>query len=124
MKSISIDLSEYGATGTVEMGEPSQRNLTMKENALGNCSVTKFIDGEPVVVETRIGDADIINTLVYVRRGPFNNTVKSFLEYCDGLEPGMDTALFKKMKEVREAIENGETSPFPDSPEAETESSA
>lgn len=121
MTTTIINLELYGMEGIVEMGEPSQRNLTMKDNALGNCTVTRMIDGQPVVVETRIGDADIINTLVYVRRAPFNNTVKSFLDYCDRMEPGKDVALFKKMKEIRDNIEKGETSPFVDSQEAATE---
>lgn len=119
-----IDLGEYGKEGIIEMGEPSMRNLTMRDNALGNCTVTKMVDGVPVVMETRIGDADIVNTLVYVRKAPFNNTVKAFLDYCDTMVPGKDSALFKRMKEIRKEIEEGKDSPFADSPAAGTESSA
>lgn len=119
-----INLEEYGKEGVIEMGEPSMRNLTMRDNALGNCTVTKMVDGVPVVMETRIGDADIVNTLVYVRKAPFNNTVKSFLDYCDTMVPGKDSALFKRMKEIRAEIEEGKASPFADSPVAGTESSA
>ena len=118
-----IDLGEYGKEGIIEMGEPSMRNLTMRDNALGNCTVTKMVDGVPVVMETRIGDADIVNTLVYVRKAPFNNTVKGFLGYCDTMVPGKDSALFKRMKEIRVEIEEGKASPFADSPAAGTESS-
>ena len=118
-----INLEEYGKEGVIEMGEPSMRNLTMRDNALGNCTVTKMVDGVPVVMETRIGDADIVNTLVYVRKAPFNNTVKSFLDYCDTMVPGKDSALFKRMKEIRAEIEEGGASPFADSPAAGTESS-
>lgn len=123
MTSILIELGMYGKEGIIEMGEPSMRNLTMKDNALGNCTVTKMVDGVPIVMETRIGDAEIINTLVYVRKAPFNNTVKAFLDYCDTMEPGMDSALFERMKEVRAEIEEGKASPFADSQAAETETS-
>ena len=115
-----IDLAQYGKTGIVEMGEPSQRNLTMMENALGNCTVSKMVNGEPVIVETHVGDADMIQTLVYVRKAPFNNTVKSFLDFCDTMEPGMDSKLFNRMKEVGEAIKKGDASPFADSQAVET----
>lgn len=120
---ILIDLVEFNKTGIIEMGRPSQRNKTMMQNALGNCSRTHMERGVPVVDETRIGDAEIIQTLVYVRKAPFNNTLKDFLAYCDTMEPGVDTDLFDKMLETRRIIETGQTSPFADSQGAETESS-
>lgn len=119
---ILIDLAEYDMAGMVEMGVPSQRNLTMRDNALGNCTVSKMVNGEPIIVETRIGDAEMIRVLTYVRKAPFNNTVKSFLDFCDRMEPGKDTALFDRMRKAKETIE-GEMSPFADSQEAETETS-
>jgi len=120
---VVIDLGEYEMTGEIEMGEPSLRNLTMRDNALGNCTRTHMENGTPVIDETRIGDADIINTLVYVRKAPFNNTVKSFLEYCDRMPPGQDIALYEKMKEVGKLISEDKLSPFAVSQEVETESS-
>jgi len=121
MASITIDLTEYGMQGTVEMGEPSQRNIAMMNNALGNCTVTKMVNGEPVVVETRIGDAEMIQTLVYVRHAPFKNTVSAFLDFCDRMPEGMDTRLFARMKEIGESIKEGNNSPFADSQGAETQ---
>lgn len=122
MNTIQIDLAQYGMEGLVEMGAPSQRNITMMNNALGNCSVTRMVNGEPVVVETHIGDADLIQMLVYVRKAPFNNTVKSFLDYCDRMEPGADVELCKRMTEVAKELK-GEPSPFASSQGAGTPSS-
>lgn len=123
MATTVIDLEQYGMEGTVEMGMPSQRNITMMNNALGNCSVTKMVDGEPVIVETRVGDADLIKMLVYVRRAPFNNTVKSFLDYCDKMEPGMDVQLCDRMTTVAKAYREGGDSPFVSSQAEGTQSS-
>ena len=121
----TLDMSEYGQTGIVEISLPSLSRRVARDNALGNCSDTKIVDGKPVIGETRVGDAAIIKVLAYVRRAPFPIDLKGFLRYCDKMDENDLGSAERMLIDIEKAaleIEEAET-PLADSPAAEMQSS-
>ena len=111
---ISIDLTEYGMEGAIEMRKPSLRRQNEFKNA-----VSKYIrvsqDRQLSVTETiPMGDLEILMTLQYISKAPFAVTLEGFLEYTDGMEPECAVALMDRMGECVKEID--ESSPFVGSP--------
>lgn len=98
--------------GQVVMGEPSMRAIHMATNALGRSTRGHMVGNKFVPDSVQLGDANLIEVLMYVRKAPFQTTVDGFLEYCDQMEAPLDTALFGEMKMFAEEIEQGGLSPF------------
>ena len=118
---ISIDLTEYGKEGIVEMRSPSLRKQNEFKNAMG-----KYVDlnnRDAMLKDTvPMGDLEIATVMQYVFRAPFRTSINGFLEYTDDMEPEASTALFKRMSEAMREIDG--SSPFADSPSAENANSA
>lgn len=121
----TLNLEDYGQVGLVEISVPSLRKRVMRDNALGNCTDTKIVDGKPVISEYRVGDAAIIKVLAYVRRAPFPTDLKGFLTYCDKMDEndlGSAERLLEDIEKAALEIE-GEETPLAGSQEAETPTS-
>ena len=115
---ITIDLTEYGAEGTIEMRAPSLRKQNEFKNAMG-----KYLNlGSDRTFELRddlpMGDLEIATMMQYVFKAPFRTTVAGFLDFTDEMEPEMASALFKRMSAGMQEIDG--SSPFADSPSAES----
>ena len=118
-----LDMGKYGVAGTIELCKPSLRKLNMRKNELGRCTKTEYVNGKPIVVDIRVGDASIINTLSYVRKAPFPTDLEGFLDYCDRMDEanlGSAEAMLNDMDAVIEEIK-GEGSPLENSQGAETQ---
>jgi hypothetical protein len=124
---ITIDMSEFGAEGTIIMTFPSLRRQAMMKNALGNCAKIEVVNGENVVKETNLGDVEIVEVLGFVAKAPFPTDLKGFYAFCDRMDErdlGSASRMFEAMTKAKNAIQEGEVSPFADSQEAETSNSA
>lgn len=120
-----LNMEDYGMTGTVEISKPTLRRRIQRDNAIGNCTRADLVNGEPVVSETRVGDAAVIKVLAYVGKAPFPTDLNGFLNYCDKMDSndlGSAERLITDIEAAALQIEEGET-PLPDSQGAETPSS-
>ena len=88
-----LDMTEFGMVGEVILGPPSFRKMAEMRNALGNCTKTHLVDGQPVVDETSLGYVDIIMNLVYIRSAPFKTDL-------EGLPLHATASLFGKVRET------------------------
>ena len=121
----TLDMNNYGQSGIIEISIPSLSKRVARDNALGNCTDTKIVDGKPVIGETRVGDAAIIKVLAYVRSAPFPTDLRGFLRYCDKMdekELGSAERMLVDIEKAALEIEEAET-PLADSPAVETPSS-
>ena len=110
-----IDLTEFGMSGEIILGNPTLRKTVEMKNALGNCTKTHIVDGKPVVDETSLGDVDIIIMMSYVRSAPFKADLKGFLNYCDVMdnkEMGSAQRLYDRLSALTEVYRAGAKSPF------------
>lgn len=122
-----IDMSEFGMAGEVILGPPTLRKTIEMKNALGNCTKTHLVNGQPVVDETSLGYVDIIITLSYVRSGPFRTDLDGFLHYCDMLdekEVGLAQKFYDRIALMTEPYKDGAKSPFVNSQDQGTVNSA
>lgn len=120
-----IDLGEFGQTGTVEVSMPSLSRRIARDNAIGNCNDVKMVNGEPVLVGTRAGDAAVIKILAFVRKAPFPTDLTGFLRYCDRMDDNELGSAERMLEAIeRAALEvQGVESPLANSQVAETQSS-
>ena len=118
---IEIDLSEYGKEGTIEMRAPSLRKQNEFKNAMGK--YVRMTQNKEMSMSDNIpvGDLEIAMLMQYVFRAPFKADIEGFLSFTDGMEPFFANALMKRMNEAIVTID--ESSPFVNSPSAETENS-
>lgn len=124
---IEIDLADYGSEGKVILSPPSLRKLTMTKNMLAKCTSAKNVNGQTVVEDVCVGDAEIVQYLQYVRISPFKQTVEGVLDFTDKLdeiEYGNGERFWNDVVKGAEAIVRGDISPFVDSQAQETLNSA
>lgn len=122
---VTIDLEEYGAEGTIEMGMPSFRKLTEMRNEASRYVRIQKKGDEAYVDGLLQGDQELLSVLMYVKKAPFRCNIEGWFKFCDKIEaedPSASYRLFRKMQSVMMEFEKVE-SPFVDSPEAGTESS-
>lgn len=123
MKSIvTIDLEEYGAEGTIEMGIPSFRRLTEMRNEASRYVRIQKKGDEAYVDGLLQGDQELLSVLMYVKKAPFRCNIEGWFRFCDKIEeedPSASHRLFMRMQSIMMEFEKVE-SPFVDSREAET----
>ena len=118
-------MSDYGQTGTIEMCKPSMRKKVMMKNELGRCTETEVVNGQTVIKDARVGDAEIVRLMAYVNKAPFQPTLNGFLTYCDQMDEkdfGSAERLYQDIILTVEEIDK-EAGPLGDSQPAETPSS-
>ena len=106
---LTIDLTEYGAEGTVEMRKPSPRREREFLNLISRYS-TKGENGMTIKEGAPLGDIRILSMLMYVSVAPFPLTLDGYLDFTDRISPEAATALQKRMEEG--AAEVASDSPF------------
>lgn len=122
---ITIDLRKYGLDdGEVVMGVPSSRKQAMFRNR-SNMLVTKLGPNNKIVPDLSNTETLRLEELIlYVRSAPFS-TVDGLLDTLDTIDErigyGRGMGLLDEMTEAKTKITEGETSPSPSSPEAESE---
>lgn len=110
-KIITIDLSEYGAEGTITMRKPSPRKQNEYMNALSkyvDVSTKKILPGAP------IGDLELLSVLQYISEAPFKMSVEGLLRFTDDMDPDRAIEFVEKLKESTKEIAG--YSPFAQSP--------
>lgn len=124
---ITIDLTQYGGEGTIEMGMPTLRRRTETNTELGRYAKPRIVNGKTVMDEGMdLGMLDIVSVLLYVRKAPFKLNAESFLDFCDTLdtEEVHSTELFEEMQKISKEISSGVAgSPFVYSQHLQTGSS-
>ena len=118
---ITINLAEYGKEGIIEMRSPSLRKQNEFKNAMGKyvkVSQNRVIEMSDCVP---LGDLEIAMTMQYVSKAPFRTTIEGFLAYTDDMDPDAANALMERLNEAIKEIDA--SSPFADSPSAETATS-
>lgn len=125
-ESVLIDLRKYGGEGYLEMMYPPYSRTREIDNIV-TAMVTKVDKNGKVTKDmSKQNDAVLLKVLSYVESGPFERTLESFLEYTDVLDRvkrGNGQKLYTEMLEAVGTIDEGLTSPSPDSPGAENGSS-
>lgn len=114
---VTIDLREFGYDGQIVLGAPTFRRTNALQNAL-----TKLVgikDGEPVLLDTPIGDLNVLTHLAYVKSAPFytgfDKGIEPFMEFMDKLdenERGSAQRLWKAIEDNVGRIIKGETHPL------------
>ena len=122
---ITIDLRKYGLDdGEVVMGTPSSRKQTMFKNR-ATLLLTKLGPNNKIIPDLSNAETYRLEELIlYVRSAPFS-TVDGLLDTLDRIDErignGRGVELIDEMTEAKAKITDGETSPSPSSPEAESE---
>lgn len=114
---VTIDLKEFGYDGQIVLGAPTFRRTNVLQNA-----ITKLVgikDGEPVLLDTPIGDLNVLTHLAYVKSAPFytgfDKGIEPFMEFMDKLdenERGSAQRLWKVIEDNVGRIIKGETHPL------------
>lgn len=103
---ITLNLQEYGAEGTVEIGFPTFRRRRELNNQLGpyykaGVDSKGVLDAQKLMDVIKAGDVDILQTLLFVRSAPFPLDVEGFTLFCDDLDAknlGAGSALYDDIK--------------------------
>lgn len=109
-KILTIDLTEYGAEGAIEMRKPSPRREREFLNQISRYSVKGESGGMVIKEGAPLGDIRILSMLMYVSVAPFPLTLDGYLDFTDRLNPDAAVALQKRMEEG--AAEVASDSPF------------
>ncbi len=122
---ITIDLRKYGLdSGEVVMGMPPSSKLIMFKNRATQL-LTKFGPNNTIVPDlSNAMTYRLEELMLYVRSAPFS-TVDGLLDTLDRIDErignGRGMELVDEMTEAKAKIADGDTSPSPSSPEAESE---
>jgi len=119
---IEIDLTEFGATGTVVMDQPGY-GRKCKFMSKAQKYTAKNPDGSPNMAESDQIMFAIIDVLMHVKEAPFKMDVDPYLNYLDRLDEkayGTGEALYNRMREASNQLDRGDASPLPASQEAGT----
>lgn len=122
---ITIDLSEYGQEGTVEIGAPTFRRKIELSNEISRQMTIEQSRTGVKVDNLSGGRWSIMQRMAYVTRAPFRTTYEGFLEYTDMMDaqdPGSADRLWDAICEAVKRIDEGGASPLEPSQGAGTPS--
>jgi len=112
-KQVTIDLNEYGGSGTITLEELSvSRDRAMKNN-IGSCTITNLKTQEAYV---KIGDQEIYVRLAYIVKAPFATspsqlTIDNYMAFMDRLPNGgakLCVRIDEEIRNFRAMKESGE----------------
>lgn len=106
---VTIDLSEYGLQGTIEMGMPSYKRVADMRNEATRYARICQRNGDEAYVEGLLqSDLEELTMLMYVRRAPFPCTLKGwfdFTEVMDAQDKRQTLRLAMRLKQVAAQFE-------------------
>ena len=120
---VTIDLTRYGADGSIEMCYPSFRQMNAAKNyAFRQMKMSRDTES---ISDLPGGDMEIMSTVTYVSKAPFEKTLEGFLAFADRLDAvslGAAEVLYAEMQEAVAEIDKV-GSPFGNSQTAMMQSS-
>lgn len=85
---VTLDLKEFGYDGQIVLGAPSFRRTNALQNAI--VKLVDMKDGKPVLMDTPIGDLNLLTHVAYMKSAPFytgfDKGVEPLLEFMDKLD--------------------------------------
>ena len=103
---VTIDLTRYGADGSIEMCYPSFRQMNAAKNyAFRQMKMSRDTES---ISDLPGGDMEIMSTVTYVSKAPFEKTLEGFLAFADKLDEmnlGAAEILYAEMQKAVAAID-------------------
>lgn len=120
---ITLTLEEYGAEGVVEISFPTFRRRRELNNKLGpyykgGITSNGHVNAHKMMDDLKLGDVEILQTLLFVRSAPFPLDVEGFTTFCDTLDEknlGAGIALYEDIKKSIDDLRN-DPGPLENSP--------
>lgn len=123
----TIDLTEFGMPGqSVAVSAPTFGRKVRAKNARTMSAKVSRSGGETTVSELGAADQEIISIMAFIESAPFQPTLRSFLDFMDGLDAvkkGNADRLYDELVLTVKKLMEEEDGPFADSQPAETASS-